>query len=144
MDDHHVTTLSAQKWLFGCGALLVLALILFAVPAGLEGRALVPISPGHALSLLDALALVPLLGAVAILTAGLWQRRQQLRVAVTRSPWSASAVTVGAGVGLGLLLAAVFPFFWWWAIGAALFTVALAAVTLAAARGGRDASGSRQ
>ena len=122
-----------MRWLFGCGSLLVLALTLFAVPATLEGPALVPISPGHALSLLDALALVPLLGAVALLTVGLWRRRQRLSVAIMRSPWSASAVSLAAGAGLGLLLASVFPFFWWWAIGAALFTMALAAVALAAA-----------
>ena len=50
-----------MKWLLGCGTLFALALILFVVPAGLEGPVLVPISPGHGLSLVDVVALVPLL-----------------------------------------------------------------------------------
>ena len=127
-----------MRWLLGCGGLLASAFLLFAIPAALEGPALVPISPGHALSLLDTLALVPLLGAVAILTTGLWRRRQRLSAAISHSPWRASAVTLAAAAGLGLLFASVFPFFWWWAIGAALFTVALAAVTRASVRDRRD------
>ena len=123
-----------MRWLFGCAALLVLALALFAVPAGVEGRDLVPISPGHALSLVDAVALVPLLGGFAVLAIGLWRRREHLGVVIKGAPWPASTVSFAAGIGLGLLLASVFPFFWWWAIGAALFTAVLAVVTLLAAK----------
>jgi hypothetical protein len=43
-------------------------------------------------------------------------------------------VLFGGGLGMGLLLASVFPFFWWWAVGATLFTVTLILVALAAAR----------
>ena len=47
--------------------MFVLALILFALPAGLEGPVLVPISPGHGLSLVDVVALVPLLAGTGLL-----------------------------------------------------------------------------
>jgi hypothetical protein len=51
-----------MRWLRGCGILLALALVLFAVPARFEGPVLVPISPGHGLTLVDVVALAPLLG----------------------------------------------------------------------------------
>jgi hypothetical protein len=59
-----------MKWLLGCGTLFALALILFVVPAGLEGPVLVPISPGHGLSLVDVVALVPLLQEPVISAVG--------------------------------------------------------------------------
>ena len=59
-----------MKWLLGCGTLFALALILFVVPAGLEGPVLVPISPGHGLSLVDVVALVPLLAGTG---AAVWR-----------------------------------------------------------------------
>jgi hypothetical protein len=121
-----------MKWLLGCGTLFALALILFVVPAGLEGPVLVPISPGHGLSL------VPLLAGTGLLLGGLWQRRQRLDVALTRRPWSARVGAFVAGLGLGLLVASVFAFFWWWAIGAALLTATLLAAALVAA-GSEDA-----
>jgi hypothetical protein len=122
-----------MKWLLGCGTLFALALILFVVPAGLEGPVLVPISPGHGLSLVDVVALVPLLAGTGLLAGGLWQRRQRLDVALTRRPWSARVGAFVAGLGLGLLVASVFAFFWWWAIGAALLTAMLLAAALVAA-----------
>jgi hypothetical protein len=106
------------------------------VPAGLEGPVLVPISPGHGLSLVDVVALVPLLAGTGLLVGGLWQRRQQLEAALTRRPWVVWAGAFVAGLGLGLLVASVFVFFWWWAIGAALLTATLLAAAVVAA--GRD------
>jgi len=50
-----------MRWLLACAVLLACTLALFIVPARLEGPVLVPISPGHGLSLLDMLALAPLL-----------------------------------------------------------------------------------
>jgi hypothetical protein len=122
-----------MKWLLRCGTLFALALILFVVPAGLEGPVLVPISPGHGLSLVDVVALVPLLAGTGLLLGGLWQRRQRLDAALTRRPWSARVGAFVAGLGLGLLVASVFAFFWWWAIGAALLTATLLAAALVAA-----------
>jgi hypothetical protein len=127
-----------MKWLLGCGTLFALALILFVVPAGLEGPVFVPISPGHGLSLVDVVALVPLLAGTGLLFGGLWQRRQRLDVALTRRPWSARVGVFVAGLGLGVLVASVFTFFWWWAIGAALLTATLLAAALVAA-GSEDA-----
>ena len=126
-----------MRWLLGCGLLFAAALALFVVPAGLEGPVLVPISPGHGLSLLDSMALVPLLGGTILLFAGLWRRRKRLDAALNHRTWLARVGVFGAGLGLGLLLASVFPFFWWWAIGATLFAATvLAAALLAAAREG--------
>jgi hypothetical protein len=47
-----------MKWLLWCGILFALALMLFVVPAALEGPVLIPISPGHGLSLVEVVALV--------------------------------------------------------------------------------------
>jgi hypothetical protein len=132
-----------MKWLLGCGILFALALLLFVVPAALEGPVLVPISPGHGLSLVDVVALVPLLAGTALLAGGLWRRRQTLDAALNRRPWLARAAAVVAGLGLGLLVASVFAFFWWWAIGAALLSATLLAAAFVAARseGARSRSG---
>ncbi len=104
------------------------------VPGRLEGPVLVTISPGHGLSLLDLLALVSLLGGVTLLFLGLWRRRERLDAALDRRVWWARLGTFGAGLGRGLLLASVFTFFWWWAIGAGLLTtLTLTAALLVAA-----------
>jgi hypothetical protein len=130
-----------MRWLLGCGALFALALLLFVVPATLEGPVLVPISPGHGLSLVDVVALVPLLAGTGLLAGGLWQRRQGLDAALRRRPWLARAGALVAGLGLGLLVASVFAFFWWWAIGAALLSATLLAAAVVAV--GSEGAGSR-
>src|SRR4030095_6257789 len=99
-----------MKWLLGCGTLFALALILFVVPAGLEGPVLVPIRPGHGVSLVEVVARVLLLAGTGLLLGGLWQRRQRLDVALTRRPWPARAGAFVAGVGVGLLVARAFTF----------------------------------
>jgi hypothetical protein len=125
-----------MRWLLGCGSLFALALLLFLVPAGLEGPVLVPISPGHGLSLVDLVALAPLLAGTGLLAGGLWRRRHRLEAALSRRPWPAWGGAFLGGLGLGLLVASVFAFFWWWAIGAMLLTAALlAAAVVAAGRG---------
>jgi hypothetical protein len=125
-----------MKLLLWCGILFALALMLFVVPAALEGPVLIPISPGHGLSLVDVVALVPLLAGTGLLAGGLWQRRQGLDAALTRRPWLARAGAFVAGLGLGLLVASVFAFFWWWAIGAALLSATLLAAAVVAAGSG--------
>jgi heme exporter protein D len=115
-------------------SLPVIALILFAVPSRFEGPVLVPVSPGHGLSLVDLAAVVPLIAAVVLLAVSLVRRRAHLESTIGHRPWTAATVLFGGGLGLGLLLASVFPFFWWWAVGATLFTVMLVLAALAAAR----------
>ena len=75
-----------MKWLLGCRILFALALTLFVVPATLEGPVLVPIGQGHGLSLVDAVALVPLLAGAALLAGGLWRRRQASDATLGRPP----------------------------------------------------------
>ncbi len=132
------TPRAGMKWLLSCGSLFALAFILFVVPAGLEGPVLVPISPGHGLSLVDVVAVAPLLAGTGLLAGGLWQRRQRLDGALTRRPRLAWAGALVAGLGLGLLVASVFIFFWWWAIGATLLSAMLLAAAVVAA-GSEDA-----
>jgi hypothetical protein len=132
-----------MRWLHGCGILFALAFALFAVPAQFEGPVLVPISPGHGLALIDVVALVPLLGGLALLVGGLWQRRERLEAALTRRPWVARMGAFGVGLGLGLLIASVFVFFWWWAIGAGLLTAMLLAAAVVASGSERTRPRSR-
>ena len=79
---------------------------------------------------LRLLALVPLLGGAAVLFGGLWQHRQRLDATLNRRPWLARAAMFGAGVGLGLLVAPVFAYLWWSAVGAGLLTAARALLAL--------------
>ena len=82
----------------------------------------------------DVVALVPLLAGTALLAGGLWRRRQALDAALGRRPWLARGGAFVAGLGLRLLVASVYAFFWWWAIGATLLSVALLAAAVVAAR----------
>ncbi|MFI6237314.1 hypothetical protein ACIBD9_27435 [Micromonospora sp. NPDC050784] len=104
-------------------ALLIAAgvLVLF-VPAGEEGRVLVPISEGHGLSAVDGV------GAALLAAGGTW-----LEVLVVRRlphlalpPRALFALGLLAGLGVGLLVASVFSgFFWWWAVGASTLGIAV-------------------
>jgi hypothetical protein len=115
--------------------IIALAIALFAAPTEREGPVLLPISPGHALSILDSFALLPLLIGVVWLDGGLWQRRQRLEEFMRRSPRMSLGAVFLTGVGLGLLLASAFSsFFWWWAIGAILFGAMILAAVVAVAR----------
>ncbi len=114
-------------------AVPVLALVLFAVPSRCEGPVLIPVSPGHGLSLVDVAAVVPLMAALTMLGLVVARGRDRLSLVIGRAPWAAAGVLVAGGLGLGLLFASVFPFFWWWAIGAALLTGSLVVAALTAA-----------
>ena len=79
-----------------------LGVVMLAAPDAVEGPVLLPISPGHALSRLDAIALVPLLAGSLSLYAGLWRHRGRLRVAASLALAPAAAL-----VFVGALLTAV-------------------------------------
>jgi len=112
------------KWLWTVVGLLVIAFSIFALPASMEGPVLIPISPGHALSTTDIVALVPLLLANALLYYGFWRGRSKLWQFMSHSPGSAFVSILIAGFGLGLLIASAFSnFAGWWAIGAITFCI---------------------
>jgi hypothetical protein len=116
-------------------ALIALGVIVLAAPARLEGPILLPISPGHAISRLDAIGLVPLLAGTLGLYAGLWRRRAQIYQFAARYPAPFTSAVFAAGLGLGLLIASAFStFFWWWAVGTVLFGLVLVGAVLALAR----------
>jgi hypothetical protein len=123
-------------WPNGPVVLVVLGVAILALPTRLEGPPLWPIATGHALSLVDAIGVLPLVGGSVWLHAGLWRRRGRLGSWAATRPGAAGALAFAAGLGLGLLLASAFSaFFWWWAVGAALFVAAnAAAVTVVLSR----------
>jgi hypothetical protein len=123
------------SWPFGGLGLVAIAVALLAAPARVEGPVLLPVSPGHALSVLDSFAVVPLLIGTGWLQAGLWKRRERLYETILVSPARGGLRVFVAGAGLSLLLASVFPWFWWWAVGATLFGAMLIAASVAATRG---------
>ena len=102
--------------------LIVAGVLILLVPAGDEGRVLVPISAGHGLSAVDGL------GAALLALGGTW-----LEVLVVRRlpylalpPRALFGLGLLAGLGTGLLIASVFSgFFWWWAVGATALGVAV-------------------
>ena len=135
--DQHLKTPPVQtRWPAGALLMVGLGLVLLAAPDAVEGPVLLPISPGHALSRLDAIALVPLLAGSFTLYYGLWRRRERLRTAASQTLGLAAALVFVGGFGLGLLIASAFSvFFWWWAIGAVLFGSALLTAVLAISAG---------
>jgi hypothetical protein len=126
-----------SAWPIASLALVAVAVALLAAPAEFEGPVLLPISPGHALSVLDCVALIPLLTGLAWLYRGVWLRRHRVYSAMRASPGKGALGVFARGLGVGLLLASAFStFWWWWAIGATLFLVmTLIAVVVAARRG---------
>ncbi len=99
---------------------------ILAAPALWEGPVLLPISPGHAFSVLDTIALAPLLLGTGWLYYGLWLHRRRLYEVVRAFPQVGSLSVFIAGTGMSLLIASSFSaFFWWWAIGVFLFSVML-------------------
>jgi hypothetical protein len=119
-----------------------IGLVMLAAPSAIEGPVILPISPGHALSVLDAVAVLPLLAGSFSLYRGLWQRRGSLRAVALSMPGRAGALVLAGGFGLGLLIAAAFSaFFWWWAVGAVLFGAALLAAVVEASKAGNVTRG---
>jgi len=122
---------AARRQVLVCGVLLFAGFAALAIPAGGEGRVLVPISEGHGLSAIDSV------GALLLAVALTW-----LEVLVVRrlphaglSARSVFGLGLLAGLGVGLLLASAFSgFFWWWAVGAAAFGVALLTLVAVALR----------
>jgi hypothetical protein len=118
----------------GAVSLLIVGAVLFAVPSRYEGPLLLPISPGHGLSALDTVALLPLLAGILAIEWTLWSRRDRLYGFLRRSPGRGTFAIFAFGLGLGLLIASVLPLFWWWAVGAAVASAALLAAVFAVAR----------
>ena len=65
-------------WPTGPVLLVTVGVAILALPARLEGPPMWPIAAGHALSLVDAVGVVPLFVGALWLHAGLWQRRVRL------------------------------------------------------------------
>jgi len=125
--------MSVSHWQGLALAAVAAGIALLAAPSAIEGPVLVSISPGHALSVLDTVALIPLLAGMSFLYAGLWHRRAPLYRTALERPGVAVTAVFAAGFGLGLLIASAFSaFFWWWAVGALIFGVVLLAVVIAA------------
>jgi hypothetical protein len=96
---------------------------------------LVRISSDHAIAVLDAIAIVPLLIASALLYSGVWHARSRLRELARRHPGRALGLGFAGGIGLGLLLASVFSgFMEWWAVGAVLLAAAIVAAGFSVGR----------
>ena len=85
---------------------------------------------------MDVAGVVPLAAGSTWLHAGLWRRRERLAQWTRQRIGAAVGLTFAAGLGLGLLLASAFSvFYWWWAVGAAMFAVANATAVWIAAMG---------
>jgi hypothetical protein len=107
-------------------ALVLVGGALLAVPGGSEGDVLVPISPGHGLSAVDLTGAGLIAVGITWLEVILVRRLPTLRLGA-RTLFGLGLV---AGLGLGLLIASVFTGFWWWVVGAGLFTLILATLTV--------------
>ena len=104
--------------------LIGLALVLFLVPSDYEGSILLPISEGHALSVLDAIAVVPLVIGAHWILIGLVKRKKLIVTQVKNNPPYFISLFFIGGFGLGLLIASAFSsFFWWFLIGAIVYTL---------------------
>jgi hypothetical protein len=67
-----------EWWPGGPTVAIAASIAVLALPAPLEGPALLPISPGHALSLVHAVGVLTLTAGAMWLHAGLWRRRERL------------------------------------------------------------------
>jgi hypothetical protein len=122
---------SILKWPRGPVYLLILALLLFLIPSGFKGPLLFEIEEEQGLSLVNMIALIPLLVSVTWIQRGLWKRRIYLFNRVTLYPGATTLIIFFMGLGLGMLIAnAFYNFRYWWAIGGSFFIIFLVVVVL--------------
>jgi len=126
-------------WPAGPLGAVALGVAVLALPAEMEGPPLVAISPGHALSFVDGVGVIPLVAGSLWLHVGLWRRRSALVRWAQSRPATGIGLAFAAGLGLGLLLASAFSaFYWLWALGAAIFVAANAAAVVVAVSAGQS------
>ena len=123
--------MKTMEWPKGPVIILVIAIFLFALPDRWDGPNLLDINDGHGLSLMDLIALLPLLISAIWIQKGLWSRRIYLFNKITIYPGSASLLIFFIGIGLGLLIASAFNnFYYWWAVGGFIFIIFLVYIVL--------------
>ena len=119
------------RWPRGPVYFLLITILLVIVPERWEGPVLYTIDSGHVLSLVDTIAMIPLLVSVIWIQRGLWSRRIYLFNKVTLYPGSAVLIIFFLGIGLGMFLASAFStFHYWWAVGGTIFIIMLVNVVL--------------
>jgi hypothetical protein len=119
------------RWPRGPVYFLVITILMVMVPDKWEGPVLYTIDSGHVLSLVDALAMIPLLVSVIWIQRGLWNRRIYLFNKVTLYPGSAVLMIFFMASGLGLFFASAFSgFHYWWAVGGIIFITMLINIVL--------------
>ena len=122
-------TNSILRWPKAPVYLLLISILLFLVPASLEGPVLIDFQGGSDLSVTDLAAMIPLMISVVWIQKGLWRRRIYLFNRVTLSPGATTLLIFILGLGLGMLLTHAFSSFrYWWAIGGATFIFILAII----------------
>ncbi|HLF33461.1 MAG TPA: hypothetical protein VI583_04460 [Cyclobacteriaceae bacterium] len=115
--------------------ILILAILLILIPDRWEGPVLFQIDSEHNLSLIDLVAMAPLLASVTWIQRGVWKRRIYLFNKVTIYPGAAVLIVFFMGIGLGMLLVSGFSAFrYWWAIGGILVLATLIDVVLVSGR----------
>ena len=120
-----------SEWPHGPVILLCVSVVLFTLPDAWEGPLLLAVGNGNGLSLVDTIALLPLLISTFWIQKGLWGRRIYLFNKITMYPGSASLLIFFVGIGLGLLIASAFnTFLYWWAVGGILFVLLLLYIVL--------------
>jgi len=119
------------EWPRGPVVLLIISILLCAVPDKFEGPMLLNSGSGYGLSLIETIALIPLLVSAGWIQKGLWSRRIYLFNKITLYPGSASLLIFFIGLGLGLLIASAFSTFaYWWALGGSIFILLLLYIVL--------------
>lgn len=124
------------KWPKGPVILLIFSILMFLIPKSFEGPEIFSFGSYQGLSVLNTMALIPLLFSVYWIQRGLWRRRIHLFNRVTLYPGAGSLIVFLMGLGLGMLIAAGFKDFqYWWAIGGILFIFVLIVVVLKSGSG---------
>jgi hypothetical protein len=119
------------RWPRGPVYFLLLTILIVIVPDKWEGPVLYRIDSSHVLSLLDAIAMIPLLISVVWIQKGIWKRRIYLFNKMTMYPGSAALMIFLMALGLGMFFASAFSgFHYWWAVGGSIFLIALVNVIL--------------
>ena len=119
------------RWPRGPVLLLLLSILLILVPERWEGPVIYIIDDRHALTVLDCIAMIPVLISVTWIQRGIWKRRIYLFNKVTMYPGASVLIVFSMGLGLGMFFAAAFySFRYWWAIGGIIFMFMLINVVL--------------
>lgn len=100
----NILTAHVRLWLLSVSCLMILGFLIIVGPKHSSGPVYISLSPGHAVTTQDALALIPITIAAIWLGIGLWNYRETWQNYMRHSPTKAFLIALSIGLMVGFLM----------------------------------------